>query len=204
MSQFLFRVLVAKRMKNQLFTLILFNKCDIRPLSYRLYKTGMGDELYHLVITEGWYTCFLNSVPSGQLYREDTRFTFLAAADSLKIFARIIDDEWLHAEAYCWIAGWQAVMGRYKEVRQTYIEVNNHDHELWQPINPGIFRRLYKMGWIEEIASNIGWPSSKSAAVFTGLAIALENPRPVGLKTHYMPLIISWEDTIVFESTVIV
>ncbi|UCH93504.1 MAG: hypothetical protein JSV88_24975, partial [Candidatus Aminicenantes bacterium] len=77
--------------------------------------------------------------------------------------------------------GWQAVMGRYKEARQTYFEVISHDHELWQPVNPvniGAALKAGHMDWVVEIASNIGWPTAEAAAIFAGLAIALERPVP--------------------------
>jgi tetratricopeptide (TPR) repeat protein len=98
---------------------------------------------------------------------------------SLKANAGTIDDQWLQAEALCWIAGWQAVMGRYKEARQTYFEVISHDHELWQPINPLDIEAALEAGdmdWVVEIASDIGWPTAEAAAIFAALAIALERP----------------------------
>ncbi len=100
---------------------------------------------------------------------------------SLKATAKTIDDEWLQAEALCWIAGWQAEMGRYKDARQTYFEVISHDHELWQPVNPVDIEAALKAGdmdWVVEIASDIGWPTAETAAIFAGLAIALERPGP--------------------------
>jgi hypothetical protein len=41
---------------------------------------------------------------------------------SLKAIAEKIDDEWLQAEALFWVAGWQAILDRYDETRQTYLE----------------------------------------------------------------------------------
>jgi tetratricopeptide (TPR) repeat protein len=104
---------------------------------------------------------------------------------SLKTAAKTIDDEWLQAEALCWIAGWQAVMGRYKEARQTYFEVINHDHELWQPVNPVDIEAALEAGdmdWVVGIASDIGWPTAEAAAIFAGLAIALERPGPAWIE----------------------
>lgn len=100
---------------------------------------------------------------------------------SLKANAGTIDDQWLQAEALCWIAGWQAVMGRYKEARQTYFQVINHDHELWQPVNPVDIEAALEvghMGWVVKIASDIGWPTAEAAAIFAGLAIVMEKPGP--------------------------
>lgn len=99
----------------------------------------------------------------------------------LKTTARTIDDEWLQAEALCWIAGWQAVMGRNEDARQTYFQVNNHSHEIWEPVNPADIEAALEAGhmdWVVEIALDIGWPTAKSAAIFAGLAIALERPGP--------------------------
>lgn len=101
--------------------------------------------------------------------------------NSLKASAKAIDVEWLQAEALCWIAGWQAVMGRYPEARKTYFEVICHDHELWQPVNPVDIEAALQAGdmeWMVEIASDIGWPTAETAAIFAGLAIALEQPGP--------------------------
>jgi tetratricopeptide (TPR) repeat protein len=100
---------------------------------------------------------------------------------SLKAAAMIIDDEWLQAEALCWIAGWQAVMGRYEDAWQTYFQVTNHDHELWQPVNPVNIEAALEAGdmdWVVKIASDIGWPTAEAAAIFAALAIALEKPGP--------------------------
>jgi tetratricopeptide (TPR) repeat protein len=100
---------------------------------------------------------------------------------SLKAIAKTIDSEWLQAEALCWIAGWQAVIGRYKEARQTYFEVISHDHELWKPVNPVDIETALKTGdmdWVVEIASDIGWPTAEAAAIFAALATALERPGP--------------------------
>lgn len=100
---------------------------------------------------------------------------------SLKTSAKKIDDQWLQAEALCWLAGWQAVMGRYREARQTYFEVVDHDHDLWQPVKPVEIEAALKAGhmdWVVEIAADIGWPTAKSAAIFAGLGISMERPGP--------------------------
>jgi hypothetical protein len=59
--------------------------------------------------------------------------------------------------------------------------VNNHDHEIWEPVNPADIEAALETGhmeWVVEIASDIGWPTAKSAAIFAGLGITLEKPGP--------------------------
>jgi hypothetical protein len=99
--------------------------------------------------------------------------------DLLKTIAREIDDDWLQAEALFWIAGWQAVLGRYDEARQIYLAAAVSG--LWQENSDSQVEAAWNednVDWIVNIAQSVGWPSTTAAAIFAGLALALSEPEP--------------------------
>jgi len=78
-------------------------------------------------------------------------------------------------------SGWLAAEGRYAEARRLYFQAVNHDRELWSPVSPNDIEAALDAGeidWVTNIAADIGWPTAEAAAIFAGLAIALEKPIP--------------------------
>ncbi len=102
--------------------------------------------------------------------------------------ARSIDDDWLQAEALFWIAGWEASVGGFRRAQKIFGEAATKG--LDTPLSSDRIEKIWHQGdleMVEEIAQDIGWPSTVAAAIFSGLMLAMETPEPMrimrGLET---------------------
>ena len=102
--------------------------------------------------------------------------------------ARSIDDDWLQAEALFWIAGWEASVGGFRRAQKIFGEAATKG--LDTPLSSNRIEKIWRQGdleMVEEIAQDIGWPSTVAAAIFSGLMLAMETPEPIrimrGLET---------------------
>ena len=96
----------------------------------------------------------------------------------LSQIAKTIEDQWLQAEALFWLAGWQTQLDDWHDAQKNYYEAAATGLE--RPMQFKKIELIWKRGaleYVEDVAVDIGWPSTLAAALFSGLMLAMQTPK---------------------------